>query len=244
MPRLNQILAIEADVKSKTTSELTKLHRMSDAPGLFNGVEKNYRPKDEEGERFPPEKVKVQARAMDVVNAAGALYADLINVVSQKDVGNMKAVANVVVDGNEILSGVPATHLLWLDKRLEDWHTFINKMPELDIAEQWNPIPEDKGMYRTEQRQTIKTAKIQTPMVLIPPGPHTQGKAEIITVDNTVGYWDTVKFSAAIPANTKKELLARIQKLLRAVRFAREEANKVDVPEVNFGTVVMDYLLK
>ena len=57
-----------------------------------------------------------------------------------------------------------------------------------------------------------------------------------------VGTWRTIKFSGALPAKRINELLARVEKLQEAVKFAREEANGIEVEEQKVGEKVLKYL--
>jgi hypothetical protein len=45
-----------------------------------------------------------------------------------------------------------------------------------------------------------------------------------------------------LPANRVNELLSRIEKLQEAVKFAREEANNMEVTEQKVGAKVFQYL--
>jgi hypothetical protein len=58
----------------------------------------------------------------------------------------------------------------------------------------------------------------------------------------TVGHWKTVKFSGALPAKRINELIERVEKLQRAVKFAREEANGLEVTDRQTGEKVFRYL--
>ena len=60
--------------------------------------------------------------------------------------------------------------------------------------------------------------------------------------DIVVGYWKTVKFSGALPASRVKELLDRVEKLQQAVKFAREEANGIEVQDKRVGETLFSYL--
>ena len=61
----------------------------------------------------------------------------------------------------------------------------------------------------------------------------------------TVGHWRNVKLSGAIPVTEKQALVARVEKLLRAIKEAREEANafeEVTVPKV--ADMLFSYVFK
>lgn len=60
--------------------------------------------------------------------------------------------------------------------------------------------------------------------------------------DVTVGNWRTVKFSGALPVKRVNDLLMRVEKLQEAVKFAREEANNMEVEDVKTGEAILGYL--
>lgn len=72
MAKLNQIIAVEKGVKSKTQQDLTAIQRRLDKPSLLAGIARTYQPKDEEGEELPPESTRVQLRAEEVLREAAA----------------------------------------------------------------------------------------------------------------------------------------------------------------------------
>ena len=60
--------------------------------------------------------------------------------------------------------------------------------------------------------------------------------------DVKVGQWRTVKFSSALAAQEKNEIIERIRRLQEAVKFAREEANSMEVEQVTVGNKVFDFV--
>src|SRR5215468_10374951 len=137
MARLNQIIAVEKGIKSKSLSELTEAHHALQKPALLSGISRTYRPKDEEGEQLPPESTRVQIKAQEIIRQTTEILTRLFDVTATKDSGNTKAMADVMVDGKVLLSQAPITYLLFLEKQLVDLHTFIKKLPVLDAAETW-----------------------------------------------------------------------------------------------------------
>lgn len=241
MPKLNQILAIEKGVKTRVYAEFTDLHKATQKPALMNGFHKTYRPRDEQGETYPAEHQKVQFNHTDVIKRVAAILTELFDTTATKDWANTAAKANIVVDGKVLLEDVPATYLLFLEKQLGDLHTFFTKMTELGQAEDWI---EDagSGLFKTEPTQTQRTKKVQRPIVLYDATEHHPAQTQLITDDVVVGHWNTVKYSGGIPTPTKNKILERIEKLANAVKFAREEANGLEVERKYLGKEVFDYL--
>lgn len=241
MRKLNAIIAIEKGVKSRVYGEVTTLHKDSQKAEPFNGFARTYRKKADDGEDYAPEKKVVQLNAETVLKRVAKLQSELFDVEATKDWGNCKATADVVVDGVTLLKGAPATYLLFLEKQLTDTRTFIEKMPTLDAGDEWTTDP-NTGLFRTEKTSAHKTAKVQEPLVLFPATPEHPAQTQLVTRDVIVGWWDTVKHSGALPAPRKVALLERIDRLTKAVKTAREEANDTEVDEKRVGETIHGYL--
>jgi len=241
MAKLNQILAVEKGIKTRVYAEVTELHKATQKPALMNGFVKTYQRKDEDGENYPPESQKVQYSHGDVVARLSGALAELFDITATKDWSNCGTKADVVVDGEVIIEAVPATYLLFLEKQLSDLQTFVQKMAELDSGSDWTLDPSTE-LYKTEPTQTQRTKKVQRAIVLYDATEHHPAQTQLITEDVVVGHWTTVKTSGAIPKPKKNAILGRIDKLIQAVRYAREQANSIEAEKRNVGKKVLGYL--
>lgn len=241
MAKLNQIIAVEKGIKSKSLHELTQAHHAVQKPALLSGISRTYQPKDDEGEQLPPESTRVQVRAQETLREVGTTLSRLFDVVATKDATNCVAKADVTIDGETLLSDVPVPYLLFLEKQLTDIHTFVKKLPVLDAAESWI-FNESTDSFSTEPVKTVRTKKVPRNHVKAESTDKHPAQVEVYYEDVPVGYWTTVKFSGALPAKRVSELLDRIEKLQQAVKFAREEANNTEVVDRRVGTKVFDYL--
>jgi len=243
MAKLNQIIAVEKGIKSQSFQELTEAHHALQKPTLLAGIARTYRPKDEEGEQFPPESTKVQVKAEDIIRQTVEVLTKLFDATATKDWTNCKARADVVVDGRALLEQVPATYLLFLEKQLVDLHTFVKKLPILDASETWT-FDASADCWATEPVQTAKTKKIPRNHVKAEATDKHPAQVEVYYEDVVIGYWRTVKFSGALPAQRVNELLDRVEKLQQAVKFAREEANSIEAEEHKVGERILRYLFE
>ena len=162
-------------------------------------------------------------RAEEIIQKTSEVLTKLFDVVATKDWANCEANADVVVDGNVLLSQVPATYLLFLEKQLVDIHTFVKKLPVLDASESWI-FDASADSWATEPVQTTKTKKIPRNHVKAEATEKHPAQVEVYYEDVIVGTWRTVKFSGSLPAKRVNELLSRVERLQEAVKFAREEA--------------------
>lgn len=242
MTRLNQVLPLVAGEKARAQQRITELHQKLQKPALLDGIERTYRPKDEEGERLPPESKRLQLRVTDCLQDLSSTLVKLFDAVATQDFANCEAKADVYVDGTILLANVPATHLLFLEKQLVDLRTFFGKLPTLDPAHewQWNSAG---NCYATPPSETMRTKKVFRNHLKYEATKEHPAQVEVYSEDVAVGYWTKIDFCGAVPESAKAALLARVSTLQDAVRVAREEANMHTVTEETVGNVVFDYLL-
>jgi len=245
MTKLNQLIAVEKGVRSKTTRELTEAHRLSQNADVLSGVTRTYQPRDDDGERLPGESTLVQVTVEDLNERVRKTLTRLFDVTATKDRANTVAVANVKVDGQVLLADVPVTYLLFLEKQLVGLRTYVLKLATLDPAFKWEAAPEaGEGRWRTAPVNTTKTKKVPKTMVLYEATKEHPAQVTSYTEDVVIGDWTTVRFSGAVTQERKQELLERVDKLAEAVKFAREEANGTDVSDFKVGDDVFDYLFE
>lgn len=239
--QLNQIVALEKGVKSRSYADFTAVyHNLQKAP-LLSGIARTYKPKDDEGEQLPPESTRVQFRADDGLKAARKALVRLFDVVLTKDAANGAAKADIVVDEQVLAADVPVTYLLFLEKQLIDLLAFVAKLPVLDASETWtyDPIAD---AYATAPAVTTRSKKIPRNHVKAEATNHHPAQVEMYFEDVLVGYWSTVKFSGALPQSDISEMKTRVVKLSEAVKVAREKANSTPVTDQKIGDKVFDYL--
>jgi hypothetical protein len=243
MAKLNQIIAIEKGIKSSAYGALTELNKAAQKPDLFNGFSKTYRKKEEDGEELPPEGKRVQYTSGEVLRAAERALTDLVDVTARKDWSNCVAKADVVIDGKTLIASAPVSFLLFMEKQLTDLRTLVGNLPVLDVAEDWKSDP-NSGLYRTEPTETHRTKKMQKPIVLYAATPEHPAQTQLITEDVIAGWWVLTRQSGAMPKPEKQKLQDRIDKLIQAIKQARESANmfdETDAPAI--GAPVFGYLL-
>ena len=242
MSKLCQIVAVEKGIKSKVHQGLTDAYQKLQKPAILSGISRTYRSKDDEGEVFPPEQTKVQLDASVTLQNVSKLLTELFDITLTKDVANCGAKSDIVVGDILIAKDVPVTYLLFLEKKLVDIHAFISKLPTLDVSENWRLDP-TAGCYASDPTETHRTKKIPKVLTKAAATDKHPAQVEVFQEDVVVGYWKTIKFSGALPASTVATMLDRVEKLQRAVKFAREECNSIAVENAKIGEKVFSYLL-
>jgi len=242
MAKLSQIIAIRTTAKTRVHAAISELYKKIQKPALFNGFSKEYRPKDEDGEKLPSESQRVQALSGHVLLELDRCCTELMQITARQDWTNASAKADVIVEDRKLLEGVPVSYLIFLEKQLTDIHTFIKAMPVLDPAEDWSK-DEKSGLNRTREIYTHRTKKIQKPIVLYPHSEHHPAQTQMVTEDVVAGHWVAVKLSGAISATDKEKMLGRVDTLLYAVKSARESANACnEVPSPKVGAAVFGFI--
>lgn len=222
--KANQIIAIEKGIKSTAHSEGSELYKIVQKPELFEGLKKEYQSNAEDGDKLPPESKRVQYTVDDVLRRLTRYTGELLTVTARKDWTNTVAKADVVVDGNVLLKDVPISYLLFLEKQLTDLNTFIAKLPVLDEAQDWTK-DEASGLQKSGVTETHRTKKIQKAIVLYPATDKHPAQTHLATEDVVEGYWKTQRMSGAIAKTLRQEYIDKGEKLLIAVKEAREAAN-------------------
>lgn len=228
MTKLNQIIAIEKGVKNDTHRDITNYHHQLQKTQLLSGISRTYRPKDDEGEKLPPESTKLQVNAQDALTTAVEAFAKLFAITLEKDGTNLHALADIVVDGQVLLSDVSVPYLLFLEKHLTELKTVVAKLPILDPSETWQP-DDTSGAWASAPVETTRTKKIPRNHVKAEATDKHPAQVEMFFEDVVVGYWKTIKFSGAVHRKLVSDLLVKIEKVQKAVKFAREEANNTEV---------------
>lgn len=239
--KLNQGISILTGEKSKRTSKISEVYHKLQKSESFEGFVKSYKPlNDESKDTLPEENKVVQYTVNQAIQEASKCTEDLINIIATVDIGNCNAKANVLIDENVILSDIPATHLIFLEKQLEDLKTFVGKLPTLDPSEEWNLG--DGGLFTTKGRETNRTLKQPFAFTKAKATDKHPEQSDILYRDELVGKFTTIRKSGACTKDFQNSLLEKIDQLSKAVKTAREEANMVEVTKSNVGTSLMKFI--
>src|ERR1700730_1335352 len=99
MPKLNQIIAIQAGKKAQAKETLTEAYHQIKKPDLLSGMVRTYQPRDEDGEQQPEERKLVQVKVNDLIARVKRDLNEMFDVIATQDWANCQAKADVVVDG-------------------------------------------------------------------------------------------------------------------------------------------------
>ena len=238
-------MAVEADLEGKAKVVITEASKVfSKSPNLFNGSVKTYKPFVEDGIEYPSEHQAMATTVPAKLKYVGESIAAWFDVLAQKETTNQIAKASVVVDGVTLIEEIPATLLLGLESRLKAIRAMYVEIPTLPMAIEWQQAPaKGEGVWEAvHPEETFKTAKSMKSMVLYEATDH--HPAQIDKWDETinVGKYTKRAWTGMISPAQKAEMLERLDKLIRAVKVARQRANNAEVVKINIGQKIIDFI--
>lgn len=246
MPKLNQVVATEKQTKESVNKQTAPLFHAAKTPALFAGITKTYEPLNVDGEQLPEDSTRVQHTVPEILENFAAATTKLVDTQLTKETANTQAFADVVVDGDVLISQAPVTFLLQFEKQLvQEVRGLISSLPTLDPAQEWEPEASERaGVFTTQVIKRHRTKKLERPIVLYEATEKFPAQTQMITEDVLAGYWNEKRFSGAISGQRKQELLDKVDKLIAAVKYAREAANARDAEPQTVGDEVFGYLFR
>ena len=249
MSKLHELLAVETNLRNQaevTRKDLMntfekKRHHFSEAIITFKS--------NKEGE---PDKVEsqlgLQSTIYKEIDWIGDKIAAALDIGHQVDVANTIARADVILDnGTVILSQIPATSLLQLEKRIKDVQELVMSIPTLDPAKGFKADAErGEGIYRARDVEKPRTEKQFEFIVMVQPTEKHPAQVKELMVDRPIGTILQQEWSSLITVAEKGDMIDRVEELLRAIKKARSRANEqeVDVYSNKIGTPLLQYVFK
>ena len=238
--KLFQVIAGEPELKGamdKMRQETLKVFKGDD---LFVGLTKDYQQKVEGTPMLPGEKKEVVTTVQKRLDWNKNSVRDLIDYELTRDVGNVAAKADVVVDGVTLATGVPVTFLLTLEGRLRALRDVYDAIPTLDMSKKWELVGD--GIYKYGPTFMNKTDKKTIPVLMYPATKEHPAQVKEVVEEAVVGVWNSVSFSGKVHPGLKAAMLERVDILIAAVKDARMKANDIEVADQKIGAAVFDYI--
>lgn len=243
MTALHEALAV---IKGRTTTAhqgATSVYHAFQKADLFNGVNRVYTPRDDEGEQLPPESKRVTFTVDQLLKELRGAMVPFWDISAQRDLANTVAKADVVVGTTTVLTDVPVTHLLFLEKQVTDLATALKAIPVLDGTEQWT-FDEGSGIWVSAPYESLRSKKVPKNHVLYEATKEHPAQVQTYNDDVTVGAWRTVKLSGAMSATRLRDIVTRVTNLQEAIKCAREKANSTALNnKAASGAKIFDFLL-
>lgn len=239
--KLNQVIAVMKGAKQEANKKKGEVSEITNKPALFNGLNRTYQPRDDDGFVYPPESQKVTTKVSDVIDRYRSGLESMIDMAATLDWANTEASADVVVNDEVLLEGVPVTFLMFLEKQLGDIKSFVQTLPVLSIDKDWE-YDTNRALYATEPKETAKTKKITEFVVAYEATKEHPAQIKEVTKDVVEGTWTLVELAGAETQERLDELSRRVDSLIKAVVQAREEANNMEVERRKVAEPIFNFL--
>lgn len=246
MTKLHEILAVEGDLDATAKKMIDEaVTTFSKKPEHFLETLRELHMFDDE--RQAENVVESKALVTTVRDKLSYVRGHVIryyDTFATKEATNQVAVASVTVDGQLVLSEVPATLLLGLESKLKTLRAMYEAIPTLQPGLDWEPDP-DRGdtIYHSKTpEERMRTEKVIQAKVLYEATKEHPAQIEKWTTDVAIGRITVQHWSGMISPAQKSELLGRIDKLARAVKKARQRANATEIVDISIGKAVFDFI--
>ena len=245
MAKLHELLAVESDLEQtfrKMTEETIKT--FTKKPEHFLESLRKLELFDENAPK-PPEDYKAMTETVGgKLNYYASHIVRYLDVVFQKEATNQTAKADLTVDGKVIEKDVPATFLLGLENKLRIMRQVVHSIPTLAPGKKWEKAPEKgNGVWvNMKPDETYRNVEKYVPQVLYEATKNHPAQVEKIKVTEPIGKYTKYEWSSMLSPAEKSELLARIDKLIRATKQARMRANTAPVQKRKIGEKIFEYL--
>lgn len=261
--KLHELLAVEGDLEGimkKIVEETTTV--FSKKPAHFMGIEKRLRMFDTSGTDHVPQgeedstvtgRQELVTTVEDKIKHTAEVTVRYYDAVLQKDATNQAAKGDVIIGGKTIATDLPATFLLGMETKLKLLRKMFDAIPTLPSGIKWE-IDENlgAGVYRRAHPEIApKTAKTFMHKILVEAqfpkegegGTSLPAQVEKWEEQINVGEYTTEAWCSMVTPTRKKELIERLDTVIRAFKKARQRANSTKVVNVNAGADLFGYIL-
>ena len=210
------------------------------------GLSRTFTPDDEEKrllQKNADEYKVVPLKVMDQLAEDAAVAGKALDWALTQDVANCSANADVVVNGEPLLTQVPISHLLHLEKVLSEYKAVIlARLPVLDPAKSWTWDPGQR-VWKSRPEKTGAFIKRNEPVLLHPGTDKHAPQAVLDARESHIGEWETVIHSGAVSEEQKRRLLARADVLIAALKEAIAVADHTPASKLAEGEKLFGFLL-
>jgi hypothetical protein len=248
--QLHEVLAVLADLEGtakKTREEaiLTFTKRANHFTGYHKTLKMfdESRKLEEEGAEEHKPIVTTVDKKLKYLQTSQVKYYDAL---LQQEGTNQNARADLVVNGEVLAEGLPATFLLGMESRLKAIRAVFDAVPTLDPAIEWEEdVAAGEGLWRTKYPEhSQKQEKTIQHKILVEPTKEHPAQIERWAENRTVGTYTLQKNCGMISPAKKSEYLGRIDTLIRATKKARQRANATEVVKNNIGNKLFKFILE
>lgn len=244
--KLHELLAVESDLEGTYKNILQEtVTQFTKHPDRYWGQHQRVEFFDENMPSEADVHKEMDDTVKDKLEYSSGHIIRYLDAVLQKEATNQHAVADLVVDGVTIATNVPATFLLGLETKLKHIKQNIyDTIPTLQPGIKWE-VDESQGggVYKmTHPEEKFRTKKVFKNHIKAEATKEHPAQVEIFTEDEKVARVITDKWCGMITPAEKSALLGRVDKLIRAVKKARQKANTIEVVDTTIGKELFKFI--
>lgn len=238
MAKQYELLAVEPDLRQKAGAELKRLLAVFKS-GSFVGQLISYHPVLEDEGEIPEEKTELVTTVKAELSQFEKIFGGYLDVSIQKELTNSGAQATIEV--GDLSFDLSATALLNLESKLEDVRKIYLQLPTLDPTESWS-FSEEQDAFVSGTRVAFRTKKVPKAFVAYEATKEHPAQIETFTEDIDTHRRETIISSGAISVGDKRRRIERIEKLISAVKQARQRANDIDASNERLSEEIFAYI--
>lgn len=239
MGKLHELLAVESELANRANDALKAARDVFTSPQKLIGQVRKYRPMDENSKGQPDEVTNLSTTVEQEVKLLFAAFGNWLDASIQKEVTNQSTNAAIELGGETF--GLPAPALLNLESKLANLRAVLEAIPTNDTTERWEWDKETEA-YVSAPRITFRTEKQPKAFVAYEATDKHPAQVQVFTEDVRVGEWTTIIKSGMLSPSRKRDVMARLDKVIAAVKKARQRANDIEVTEVRIADALMSYI--
>jgi hypothetical protein len=246
MAKLHELLAVESDLEGTYNRILKETGtNFLKHPDRYFGKHQRVESFDENA----PKESDVHKEMDDTINGklkySQKSVVRYLDAVLQKERTNQEARSDLVVDGTIIAKDVPATFLLGLETKLKKVRTHLYEtIPTLQPGVKWEKDSSfGDDVYRmVNSEEKFRTKKVMKNHVISPATDKHPAQVNVYNEDEKVARVIIDTWCGMISSAEKSQKLNKVDKLIRAVKKARQKANTTEVVNMTIGKELFDFI--
>jgi len=248
MAQLHELLAVEGDLKGeKDKIKEETLTTFDKKANHFLGGVRTLEMFDEarrEEEAGGVERQEIVTTVPEKLKYMSSAFTRFWDAKLQKETANQEAKADIIIDGKEFVKNVPVTFLLAMEEELKQLRKVYDKIPTLQPGIEWKKDPQ-KGKHYWKTVHPIvkhKTEKTIEHKIIVPATKEHPAQVKEWSEDKPVGRYSTENWSGMLSPAEKSIMLGKLDKVLRAIKKARQRANNQETRKINVGESVFNFI--
>lgn len=244
MPKQHEILAIKSGVVGKFAKLKADLIDLFVNKKLhFSKIITVFKPVAEGAPDVTEQNTEMQTTVHKELAWIGVDFAKVLDLCHTINLTNCIAKADVSIGELKLLTDIPATGLLELEKYIVSFKELVEKVPTLDPVKGFTVDSANNGWYKAQDRVTSRTAKEPYVLTLAAATDKHPAQAVEKSRDVVTGNKHEQEWSGMLTPSEKSKMISRCEDLITAIKAAQSRANNTETKSAPIGDSIVKYLL-